>query len=217
MSYHVVNKISLQCTAEQGDSRKMGIKCFPTFMNGAYRCSRTSKRNQKFSPGCSWIHPPGLPRPAPGINPVSRQQVRLRPLLNNPASLHHQDSIHPRDRPQPVRDSNHGFSPHHAMERLLDGCFGLGIQGGCRLVKLQNRRVLKNHPRQRHPLPLSFTPRSPACALYPVRRLGIPQAGNEFMRPSLSGGPDHLFLGRVQTGIEMLSKRTEYTKIPSAK
>ena len=84
-------------------------------------------------------------------------------------------------------------SGHQRPERILNERFALRVERACRFVQDQNRRVLQNRARDRHPLALSARQLHPALAderLVPLR-----QRLDEFRSVRQPGRPAHVRLG----------------------
>ena len=72
------------------------------------------------------------------IEPVLRQQLIVRTLLDDVAVLHDQDHIRIADGGKAVRNDKAGPALHQMIHCLLDQNFGSGIYGrsrGCKVFK----------------------------------------------------------------------------------
>ena len=78
-----------------------------------------------------------------GITPASRQQLRVRPTLNDFTILHDQNSVSVFDGAEPVRNNKRGAPFHGDVKSLLNIALGLGIQGRSGFIENQYRRILK--------------------------------------------------------------------------
>ena len=85
----------------------------------------------------------------------------MRPVLDQPAFLDHEQPRRLAQRRQPVRDREHGPSRHEPLERLLDLAFGLRIHAARRLVQNEDPRIVQDRPRDRHALALAARQRVP--------------------------------------------------------
>src|SRR5436190_10165930 len=105
----------------------------------------------------------GLPLEQAAIDATgARRQRSMRALLNDLATVEHQDAIHAAHRRQPVRDHDRGAPLHQPHHRLLDQAFRFRIEARCRLVQDQHRCVRQKGARQRHALPLAARQFHPA-------------------------------------------------------
>ena len=80
---------------------------------------------------------------------------------------------------QPVRDDDGRPVAHDASPALLDLRLGERVHAGRRLVQDEDGRVLEQHARQRHELPLPHREVRPALAhvgVQPVGQVGQPVA-----------------------------------------
>ncbi len=75
-------------------------------------------------------------------------------LLDNAASLHHQNAVGLQHSSKPMRDHQRRASGHHVVERALHLRLMLRVEGRRRLVKQEDRRILEDRARDGEPLPL---------------------------------------------------------------
>ena len=104
----------------------------------------------------------------------------MRTAFDDAPAIKHQDAVGVDNAGEAVRQNERGTSGHEPIDRVLNDCFVLGIDRGQRLVENENRRVAKERPRDRQPLPLAA--RQPQSALADDRRIALRQRGNEVVR-----------------------------------
>ena len=87
-------------------------------------------------------HPPILPQepatlmvPQPRIEAVPGEQFGVGALFDDASIVHDNESIHRRNRGQPMGDGDDGFALHHFIEAFLNGHFDFRIQRAGRLVQ----------------------------------------------------------------------------------
>ena len=88
----------------------------------------------------------------------------MRPALNDPPAVEHQDLIRPNDRGKPVRDHDAGAAEHQILQRLLNQPLGRRVDARGRFIQNQDRRILQQRPRNREPLFLADAQLHPALA-----------------------------------------------------
>ena len=79
----------------------------------------------------------------------------MRALFDDASVLQHEDLIRGKDRGETVGDQDTGAGAHQRVDGSLDRGLRDGIQGGCRLVKDQQRRVLEQDAGYGDPLALA--------------------------------------------------------------
>ena len=77
----------------------------------------------------------------PRIEPATRDQLGMAPLLDDPPAIHHHDPFRRAHGRQPVRDDQRGTIRHQPLQRLLDKLFALGVECAGRFVQQQDRRI----------------------------------------------------------------------------
>ncbi len=97
----------------------------------------------------------GLMVPESCIATVLLKQFLVRALLNDIASLHHQDTIHLRDGRQAVRNGDNGFTLHNLCERSLNFRLDFAVQRTCRFIQNKDWRVFQMLTCQGYSLPLT--------------------------------------------------------------
>ena len=83
----------------------------------------------------------GLAGHEPGIGPAARHQLGVRPVLDDPPLVQHQDPVGADHARQPVGEHERGAPHHQAVERGLDERLALGVHRRQRLVEHEDRRV----------------------------------------------------------------------------
>ena len=66
--------------------------------------------------------------------------------------LHHHDRIRRQNRAEPVRDHKRRPLVHQLLDRLMDQMLALGIDLAGGLIQNQDRRLMKDRPRDAQPL-----------------------------------------------------------------
>ena len=79
----------------------------------------------------------------------------MRPLLDDPAVLEHDDQVGVADRRQAVRDDEGGPAVQQAPQRLLDLALGADVDRARRLVEDQDPRVGEQRAREGDELALA--------------------------------------------------------------
>src|SRR5258708_7178221 len=130
-----------------------------------------------------------LPLEQPAIESARTNRERgMAALLDDFATVEHQDAVEAAHRRQSVRDHDRGAALHQPFHRLLDQRFGFGIEARRRLVEDQDRRVGQERARQRDALTLAA--RQLDAAFADQRAVALRQPQDEFMRV---GKPCRLF------------------------
>ena len=141
-----------------------------------------------------------------GVKPARGQQRGMAALFDDAALVQHHDPVHRGDGRQPVGDGDHGLALHHAVQRVLDRRLDLAVQRGGRLVQHQDRRVLQDHPRQRHPLPLAARQLHAAFADMGVIAASGPSGSCRVRMKSCASARarrrDHLVVGGIGAAVE---------------
>ena len=104
----------------------------------------------------------------------------MRPVLDDPAAIEHQDPVHRPHGRKPVRDHDCRPPLDQPLHRHLDRRLALGIQAARRLVQNQDRRRCQESPRDRHALPLAAGKLH--ATLAHQRRVTLGLADDEIMR-----------------------------------
>src|SRR6185312_1783013 len=89
------------------------------------------------------------------VETLPRHQLVVRPRLDDPPALEHDDPMRVPHRAQPVRDHERGASDEELVEALLHGPLGFRIECARRLVEEQDRRSVVQRARDRDPLLLA--------------------------------------------------------------
>src|SRR5215207_5389734 len=98
--------------------------------------------------------PARLPSPKPRIDAARGEERAVRALLLDAPLVEDDEPVERRDGREPVGDGDHRLAFHERRERLLDRGLDLRVEGGCRLVEDEDRRVLEDHPCDRDALAL---------------------------------------------------------------
>ena len=99
-----------------------------------------------------------------GVASLRRQQLLVRPALDDAAVLHQQDQVGAPNRRQAMRDDERGASREQCRQRSLDQLLALRVEIARGLVENQYLRCGEQRARDREPLLLpsrQLTPRSP--------------------------------------------------------
>ena len=123
-------------------------------------------------------------------------------LLHQPALVHHQDLVRRQNGAQTVGDHQTGAALHHALQRLLDQRFALGVEVAGGLVQDQDARVFEDDPRDGHPLLLAAG--EPVPPLADDRVIAIGQLGDEVVDVGGAAGGLQFGLRRIGPGIEQV-------------
>src|SRR4051794_32311911 len=89
----------------------------------------------------------GLDPPHAGVNPVRPDELLMAALLANLAILQDVDVVGVSDRRETMRDDDRCPIHGNVTKGPLDCSLGLGVEGRCGLVELQDRRVGKDRSR----------------------------------------------------------------------
>src|SRR5436190_2201279 len=92
------------------------------------------------------------------VEAALREQLGVRALLDDAASIQHEDPVRALDRRETVRDHDRGAAAHESVERLLDEEFTLVVERAGGLVEKQDPRVAKNCSSDGDALPLPDGP-----------------------------------------------------------
>ena len=99
--------------------------------------------------------------------PPNDNNLFVRPALDDPPVIEHQNLIRPHDRREPMRDHDTGPMKHQILQRLLDQPLRRGVHARGRLVENQNRRILQEAPARSRVA--AFRPRSTSPRARPPR------------------------------------------------
>ena len=111
----------------------------------------------------------------------------MRPLLDDPALVEHDQPVERGDRRQPVGDGDHRLAFHQPVEIVLDRRLDLRIERRGRLVEDQDRRILEHHAGDRDALALAAGQLDAALADMRVVALAaarIDDVGDEVVAPT---------------------------------
>ena len=89
------------------------------------------------------------------VRAVRREQLGVRPDLDDAPAVEHDDAVGVLDRRQPVRDHDRGASAHQRIERGLHLALRFRVERRGRLVEDQQRRVLEERARDGDALALA--------------------------------------------------------------
>ena len=95
----------------------------------------------------------------------------MRPLLDDPAMIHHQNTIAGQHRRKPMGDHQRGALLHQIFQRGLHKRFAFGIERGSRLVQQQQRRIAQDRARDGDALALAAGQRDAAFSKPPGIRV----------------------------------------------
>ncbi len=87
----------------------------------------------------------------------------MRPPLDDPPVVEHDDQVGAADRGQPVRDDERGSSGEQQAKPVLDAPLGSDVDRRGRLVEDEDPRIGEQRSRERDELPLAE--REPEAAL----------------------------------------------------
>lgn len=87
---------------------------------------------------------------------VLGEQLFVRAALDDAAVFEDHDGVGVADGGQAVRDHKRGASAHDAVHAALDELFGARVDGACRLVQDEHRRIGHGHARDSEQLPLAL-------------------------------------------------------------
>ena len=87
--------------------------------------------------------------------PPLPQELGVRPALDDPAPVDHEDHVRRQDRREPVRDRDRGSAVHERHQRRLDQPLRGRVERRGRLVQDQDPRILQDDPGDREPLLLA--------------------------------------------------------------
>ena len=65
----------------------------------------------------------------------------MRSFFNNAPLIHHDQTVHGRNRAQAMGNCEDCFSFHQPIQALLDNSFDLAVEGTRRLIENQNRCI----------------------------------------------------------------------------
>ena len=85
--------------------------------------------------------------PHGSIDTLCRQQIRMRPPLDDHALVEHDDLVRPHHGGEPVGDDQRGAVARDAVEGILDFLLGEAVEGRGRLVEQKDRRALEDGSR----------------------------------------------------------------------
>ena len=122
----------------------------------------------------------------------------MRPALDDPAVVEHDDLVGVADRREPVRDRDRRAALGEPVERLLDGALGLRVEGARRLVEHEHGRVAQDRARDRDALLLAAG--EAVAALADDRVVAVGQAGDQVVDARGAGRLLDLLVGRVGPG-----------------
>src|SRR5258708_23498472 len=98
---------------------------------------------------------PRLAAPQRRVVAAGAQQLVVRALLDDVATVKDDEPVHAGNGREPVRDGDHGLARHQGVEACLDRAFDLAVERrGC-LVQHQDRSVLENDARNGDALSLA--------------------------------------------------------------
>src|SRR5205823_974247 len=100
------------------------------------------------------------------------QQLLMRTLLDDVATLEHDQAVHPGDGGEPVRDGDDGLARHERAQARLNCGLDLAIERRRGLVEHQDGRVLEDHAGDGDALALA--PRQLHAALADLPRVTAP-------------------------------------------
>src|SRR5256886_7794290 len=89
------------------------------------------------------------------VEAALREQLGVRALLDDAASVQHEDPVRALDRRETVRDHDRGAAAHESVERLLDEEFAVVGERARGLVEKEDARVAKNRSGDGDALPLA--------------------------------------------------------------
>src|SRR5262249_61642210 len=72
----------------------------------------------------------GLPAPERRVVAVELQQRLVRALLDDAAMVEHDQPVHARNGPEPMRDRDHRLAGHQRAKALLDRGLNLAVERG---------------------------------------------------------------------------------------
>ena len=97
----------------------------------------------------------GLALPQPRVEAAGAKQRFVRPLLHDPAFVHHHQPVERGDRRKAMRDGDHRLVAHQILQALLDRRLHLRIERRRRLVEDEDRRILQDDAGDGDPLTLA--------------------------------------------------------------
>ncbi|ERJ36121.1 hypothetical protein L810_0924 [Burkholderia sp. AU4i] len=129
------------------------------------------------------------------IRAVTRDQRRVRALVDHLPLVEHQDAVGADHAGQPVREHERGPPAREPVECLLDQRFVLRVDRRQRLVEQQDRCVAQQRAGNREALALAARQHEPAFA--DARRITVRQRRDEIVRVGRTRGGDHVRVARV--------------------
>ncbi len=146
-----------------------------------------------------------LPEPELRIKAAAIQKFGMRPFFDNLAIFHHNETVHRRDRRQPMRNRDHSLAAHEPFETRLNGRFNFGIERTGRFVEHKDRCILQEHARDGDTLPLAAGQLHAALTdvrVLPLAALHILKVQDEVVRFSLLRRRDDLRLRGIEAAVE---------------
>jgi len=139
------------------------------------------------------------------VNAVFLQQFVVAALFDDAAPVQDDEAVHCRDGGKAVRDGNHRFSCHQAVQAGLDGCFHFAIQRRGGFVQDEDGRVFEQDAGDGDTLPLPAGEFDTTFADLRVEAgiaVAVGKTGNEVARFRLFDGTLQFFFGRVRATVE---------------
>ena len=144
-------------------------------------------------------------RPQARVDAVHGEQLGVRALLDDAASVHHDEPVQRRDGGQAVCNGHHRLALHQRVQALLDGGFNLAVQRAGGLVQKQDGRVFQHHAGDGNALALAAAELHAALAhegLEAGAALGVRQARDELIGMRALGRAVHLGRRGVGPAVE---------------
>ena len=136
------------------------------------------------------------------VNAAARQQLVVGPLLGDHAVFYDEDAVCLENCGKSVGNDDIGSPFHDALQCVLDGVFGDGVQRGGSLIQDQDARVFEHHASDRKALLLTARELEPA-----VSHLGFIAFGlvyDEVVDIGDAAGGLQFLLCRVLLGIQQI-------------
>ena len=135
----------------------------------------------------------------PPVNAIMRQQLGMRPLLDDSPVIEDHDPVGPLDRGKAVRDQDRGAADHQPSQRFLHDRLGGIVERRGRLIEDQDARVFEDRPGDREPLALPA--REARAALADDRVIPLGKLADEVVGIRLPRRRLDLLAGRLLTTV----------------
>src|SRR6267378_6460260 len=96
------------------------------------------------------------------VNAAAGDKLGATALFSDPSVIEHDDMIYGMNGGDAMRGNDRGAIVHQFLDRFHDGCFGRGIEGGCRLIQKKNGRIFQERPSNADALALTNAEMTPA-------------------------------------------------------